>query len=228
MGRSIVKNGSLVTSTVSGSYTDENRPDAATAVDPRPDDMKNVVRSPHSGRLALLTLVVAGLGAVGCASAPPVGTRPSPFPGVPDPAWASRRPPEEAVGVQGVLDLALSMRGVPYLFGGASPETGFDCSGLVRYVFRHAELDVPRTVAEQFLEGQTVARGRIDVGDLLFFSTTGPGATHVGIVVDPGARTFVHAPGTGAVVRVERYDTPYWQRRLLGARRLSLQPTATF
>lgn len=179
-------------------------------------------------RVGWLVAVVAGIGTVGCASAPAIGARPSPFPGVAPPAWASSGPSARAGAVRELLDVALSLQGVPYLFGGTTPEAGFDCSGLVRYVFGHAALDVPRTVAEQYETGQTVARSRVVAGDLVFFSTTGPGATHVGIVVDPDSHTFVHAPGTGAAVRLERFDTPYWQRRWLGARRLPVDLPAAF
>lgn len=125
-----------------------------------------------------------------------------------------------------VLDTAVALRGSRYQIGGATPQSGFDCSGFVRYVFAQYQLDVPRTVAEQYRVGQEVARSHIGVGDLVFFSTTGPGATHVGIVVDPVAQTFVHAPGTGAVVRLERFDTPYWRSRMLAARRLPIAAQA--
>jgi cell wall-associated NlpC family hydrolase len=122
----------------------------------------------------------------------------------------------------------VALLGSRYQLGGTSPAGGFDCSGFVRYVFAVHQLDVPRTVAEQYRVGREVARSHIGVGDLVFFSTTGPGPTHVGIVVDPVAQTFVHAPGTGSVVRVERFDTAYWGRRMLAARRLPLpEPPAT-
>jgi cell wall-associated NlpC family hydrolase len=123
-----------------------------------------------------------------------------------------------------VLQTATALLGTPYRFGGESPQGGFDCSGFVRYVFQQVHLDVPRTAAEQYLVGQNVGEAHFTAGDLIFFSTTGPGVTHVGIVVDPLARTFVHAPGTGAVVRIERFDTPYWSARTVGVRRLSIEP----
>lgn len=126
-----------------------------------------------------------------------------------------------------LLQTATTLVGSPYRFGGESPQAGFDCSGLVRYVFGQYHVDVPRTAAEQFLVGERVSASRVAPGDLIFFSTIGPGATHVGIVVDPAARTFVHAPGTGSVVRVDRFDTSYWSARTIGARRLSLAPPAS-
>lgn len=125
--------------------------------------------------------------------------------------------------MQTLLETAMALAGSRYVFGGTTPESGFDCSGFVRWVFRQYSTDVPRTVAEQFRVGRAVSDAQVSAGDLLFFSTIGPGATHVGIVVDPVARTFVHAPGSGAVVRVERFDTSYWRNRMLGVRRVPLQ-----
>jgi len=120
-----------------------------------------------------------------------------------------------------VLSTALSLLGTKYRFGGETPEGGLDCSGFVRYVLRQHSVDVPRTVAEQFVVGQPVAQDQIQPGDLVFFTTTGPGATHVGIVVNTGTRwDFVHAPADGSVVRVERFDIGYWQQRWIGARRM--------
>jgi cell wall-associated NlpC family hydrolase len=129
--------------------------------------------------------------------------------------------------MSGVLQTAISLRGLPYQFGGDRPDTGFDCSGFVRYVFGQSRLTVPRTVDEQFHAGHAVDRDHPSAGDLIFFSTTGPGATHVGIVLDADARTFVHAPGTGSVVRVDRFDTPYWRSRTLGLRRLTAARAST-
>jgi cell wall-associated NlpC family hydrolase len=120
-----------------------------------------------------------------------------------------------------VLQTAYSLLGTRYRFGGESPETGFDCSGFVGYVLRQHGIDMPRTVAEQFQIGRSVAQDDIQIGDLVFFTTTGPGATHIGIVVSAGPRwEFIHAPADGASVRVERFDSGYWQQRWMGARRV--------
>jgi len=117
-----------------------------------------------------------------------------------------------------VLETALALRGVPYQFGGVEPENGFDCSGFVRYVFLQHAVNLPRTVTEQYLVGRDVDVAGIVPGDLIFFTTVTPGASHVGIALDAG--TFVHAPGSGSVVRVERLDAPYWRSRLVGVKRL--------
>jgi peptidoglycan endopeptidase LytE len=120
-----------------------------------------------------------------------------------------------------VLSTALSLLGTKYRFGGETPEGGFDCSGFVSYVLHQHSVDIPRTVAEQFVVGQAVAQDQVQPGDLVFFTTTGPGATHVGIVVNTGTRwDFVHAPADGSVVRIERFDSGYWQQRWIGARRV--------
>ena len=112
------------------------------------------------------------------------------------------------------------MVGKPYKYGGASP-SGFDCSGFVRYVFGLQQIEMPRTVAEQFGVGRRVSIGDVRAGDLVFFTTTGPGATHVGIVLgDRLQPEFVHAPSDGAAVRIDRYDAPYWRQRIVGARRI--------
>ena len=178
----------------------------------------------------MIGVVVAAI-ATGCGPVGDVAT-PSPFPraGVgrdapPRAPATTPRPPAPMAAPGGleaqILDSALGLRGVAYRLGGEDPTSGFDCSGFVRYVFGLHHLDVPRTVVEQFAAGQDVRPDRIQAGDLVFFSTIGPGPTHVGIALGPGAPgEFVHAPGTGAVVRLEHYDTPYWRSRWLGAKRL--------
>jgi cell wall-associated NlpC family hydrolase len=112
------------------------------------------------------------------------------------------------------------LRGTPYRFGGSTPAQGFDCSGLVAYVMAEQSIVMPRSVASQFSAGEPVEWERLQRGDLIFFSTTGPGATHVGIVTDTDRVEFVHAPADGAAVRVERFDAPYWRGRFVGARRI--------
>ena len=112
---------------------------------------------------------------------------------------------------------ALSLRGKPYRTGGTDPN-GFDCSGLVRYVFAQHGVTVPRTVSEQYRVGGEVAATELAAGDLVFFSTTAPGASHVGIIV--GGDSFVHAPTSSGVVRVDQLGGAYWAPRFIGARRM--------
>lgn len=168
---------------------------------------------PALGALLLATALSAA-----CASTATV-SRPSPFPGAPSPAWpvGTNVGTAPSAAADSVVQMALGMRGVRYRLGGAEPAGGFDCSGLVRYVYDQHQIGMPRTVTEQYRVGRRINPRDARVGDLLFFSTIGRGATHVGIVIGPGE--FVHAPGTGEVVRLERYDTPYWRDRLVGVRR---------
>jgi len=124
----------------------------------------------------------------------------------------------EAVSSTDVLATALAYQGVPYRYGGTTPTTGFDCSGFVQYVLGRHAFTVPRSAAEQFRMGQRVSARDVRAGDLVFFSTIAPGASHVGLALS--ADEFVHAPATSGVVRVERLGSSYWQQRFVGARRL--------
>jgi cell wall-associated NlpC family hydrolase len=118
-----------------------------------------------------------------------------------------------------VVETALAFRGTPYRNGGSDPR-GFDCSGFTQYVFARFGVRLPRETRGQFAAGAAVAAGAQRPGDLVFFTTTGPGATHVGILI--GRSTFVHAPSSRGVVRVESMTLPYWSRRVVGIRRVEL------
>ena len=194
--------------------------------------------------LIFLVAIVSSLAVIGACASTPAAVRPEAFPRArplpnatsetngaaspeapltprvtPAPRLASPAGATSALSAA-VLETALELLGTKYRFGGETPDTGFDCSGFVSYVLRQHAIEFPRTVAEQFAVGQPVAQDQIQPGDLVFFTTTGPGATHVGIVVNTGTRwDFVHAPADGSTVRVERFDTGYWQQRWIGARR---------
>jgi cell wall-associated NlpC family hydrolase len=122
-----------------------------------------------------------------------------------------------------VAEFALAFRGVPYRFGGADP-AGFDCSGLVQYVFAQYGINVPRIVEQQWQVGDKIKLDDVKAGDLLFFSTKGPGASHVAIALDSGR--FVHAPNSTGVVRVEALSSSYWGSRFVGARRINKSTTS--
>ncbi len=132
-----------------------------------------------------------------------------------DPSAARPQPPVDSYALVGT---ALSFRGVPYRNGGTDPN-GFDCSGFTQYVFAQHGIALPREVREQFKQGASIAPQDISAGDLIFFSTTEPGPSHVGIAV--GGDEFVHAPSSTGVVRVERIGSGYWAPRYLGARRIN-------
>jgi len=113
---------------------------------------------------------------------------------------------------------ALEHLGVRYRWGGTDPKRGFDCSGLVVYAARSLGLQLPRTAATQARVGATVKKSELQAGDLVFFNTRGHRYSHVGIYAGDG--NFIHAPRTGAVVRVESMQSSYWKKRYTGARRL--------
>lgn len=127
--------------------------------------------------------------------------------------------PADPVRANGVLMRAIGLVGTPYRYGGNTPEGGFDCSGLVNYVFRDmADLRLPRSSRElAAFQGPLIAPARLAPADLVFFGTGGA-VTHVGIYVGEGR--FVHAPSTGGTVRLDRLDGPYWARAYSGAKRV--------
>ena len=114
---------------------------------------------------------------------------------------------------------ALSLLGIGYRFGGNTPESGFDCSGLVRYVFQGAMgLDLPRRAEEISRIGTPVDAKVLRPGDLVFYRTLRKAFSHVGIYL--GGNRFVHAPSAGGSVRVDDMTQPYWVARFNGARRI--------
>ena len=115
---------------------------------------------------------------------------------------------------------ALDLVGIRYRRGGTLPETGFDCSGFVGYVFREGiGLILPRTSREISLSGEAVKKSDLQPGDLVFFNTRRRTFSHVGIYL--GDNHFVHAPASGGEVRVENMNASYWGRRFNGARRVN-------
>ena len=114
---------------------------------------------------------------------------------------------------------AMGFMGIPYRWGGTTPETGFDCSGFVQYVFRQAAgLILPRSSFDQIRQGAIVARDELQPGDLVFFNTMRATASHVGIYIGEGR--FIHSPSRGKTVEIVNFADPYWQARYDGARRL--------
>ena len=113
---------------------------------------------------------------------------------------------------------AKSLLGSPVVWGGAYPSEGFDCSGLVQYVFRQAGISLPRTADLQFMVGRTVSPARLQPGDLVYFTTYEPGASHVGIYI--GGNKFIHTSYTQGVVAVADMNDNYFVQRYYGAKRV--------
>jgi cell wall-associated NlpC family hydrolase len=158
--------------------------------------------------------------AAGCASGS-ANAVPQPFP---KPVGGSAAAAGIANGPAGlvrvaVVGSALKFQGVPYRNGGSDP-SGFDCSGFTQYVFAQFHVSLPRDVRTQWEAGVAIPAEQIAPGDLVFFSTTEPGPSHVGIALDDDQ--FVHAPSSNGVVRVERRHATYWASRFVGARRITL------
>lgn len=142
--------------------------------------------------------------------------------------WGPKTPPsgfpkfiDHSVGQEEVSMQAMGLVGVPYQWGGNTPTTGFDCSGLVRYVVaRAADIILPRTTGQMSKMGESVSPSEIAPGDLIFFNTDGGRPySHVGIYV--GDYRFVNAPSTGGTVRIDYVTNPYWAKHFDGIRRVA-------
>ena len=121
-----------------------------------------------------------------------------------------------------VLFTALGLVGTPYRYGGNTPDSGFDCSGLIGYVYRGAAgIALPRTTREMnaMRSASPVRRDALQAGDLLFFATSGGRrVSHAAIYVGEGR--FVHVPSSGGTVRLDSLSNSYWQKNYLNARRV--------
>jgi cell wall-associated NlpC family hydrolase len=184
------------------------------------------------GLLVGMCLLIGGCASTGAVPRPfpvPGGGNTGPPTGTPtgatdplDPPAAGfpSRPRAAIAGTDGysISSTALSFRGTQYRSGGADP-AGFDCSGLVQYVFGQHGVALPRDARRQFEVGQAIDTAALEPGDLVFFTTVAPGASHVGIVV--GGDQFVHAPGDNGAVRVDQLSAQYWSNRFVGAKRIN-------
>lgn len=118
-----------------------------------------------------------------------------------------------------VLLNALSLTGVRYKYGGNSPDTGFDCSGFVRYVYQQAtNLSLPHSARAISQIGKTIPKHELKPGDLVFFNTLKSAFSHVGIYI--GDNRFIHSPSSGSGVRVDDMKSDYWEKRYNGAQRI--------
>lgn len=152
------------------------------------------------GTRSLLVVLIVLLNACGS-----LQTRPAP-------------PPLDSQTQQMIVLEALGQIGRPYRYGGSTPE-GFDCSGLVQYVYAQAGLPLPRTTREQYRAGATVPLRALAAGDLLFYRFDSGPVDHVALYLGDGQA--LHAPASGRSVIVARIDLPYWQQHFVTAIRPS-------
>lgn len=115
-----------------------------------------------------------------------------------------------------LVESAQDYLGVPYKWGGTS-ESGFDCSGLTRAVYRLNGISLPRTSFDQYDDGTAINKSKLQKGDLVFFITNkGRRVNHVGIYI--GNNEFIHAPSKGKMVGKAKLDSNYWSKAYKGAR----------
>jgi cell wall-associated NlpC family hydrolase len=124
-----------------------------------------------------------------------------------------------APAAQQALSVASQYLGTPYKWGGSSPATGFDCSGLVQYAYGQAGVSLPRVAADQFNVGTPVDRQSLQPGDIVFFRDPSGYIHHEGIYV--GGGRFMHAPHTGDVVKISSLSDPYYAEQFAGGRRVA-------
>lgn len=132
---------------------------------------------------------------------------------------AKHRQPTAQSERQGkVIQVAKSLLGAPYHYGGRHPDEGFDCSGLVYYSHLQAGYELPRTSYAQFKASTPVSRQGLKAGDLVFFRIHRSKISHVGIYL--GNERFIHAPSSGKKVRIGRMSDPYWRKRFVRGGRI--------
>ncbi len=180
-----------------------------------PDIMQLTPVSPAFRLIARLTALAAVIVLSACGggkatrpAAPPASTQ----------VWPTVAP-NDPQAANAVLMRAIGLVGTPYRYGGNTPESGFDCSGLVAYVYREMlDLKLPRTSRDlAAVQGPKIEPTRLAPGDLVFFGSRGS-VSHVGIYVGEGR--FVHAPSTGGTVRLDSLGGAYWKDHYTGAKRV--------
>lgn len=173
-----------------------------------------VMKPACSQSVALLTMVLV---LAGCSSTPV--SRPS--------QPAASRPVDRSVSTiqvpsedrQEIVLYALSLLDVNYQFGGANPEAGLDCSGLVYFIYKNAlGVTLPHNAAEMARLARPVDRQKLQAGDLVFFNTLGKPYSHVGVYI--GDNKFVHAPSSRGHIKVESLNSPWFAARFEGGRSL--------
>lgn len=177
-------------------------------------------------RLVVAVLLAVAIGSTGTAFAAPAAstynqflqsmdllTKEAVLP-VADEVFSSR----PAGTTQAIITAARSLLGQPVVWGGASLAQGFDCSGLVQYTFRQVGISLPRTADLQFLVGQPIAKSMLQPGDLVYFTTYAPGASHVGIYI--GLGKFIHTAWSQGIVAIGDINDDYFVKQYYGAKRI--------
>lgn len=118
---------------------------------------------------------------------------------------------------QKIANLAKTLLGSPYKYGGASPK-GFDCSGLVYYTHEKLGIRTPRTSFQQYKRAKNIKLSQLNSGDLVFFTLNKKSISHVGIYIGKGQ--FVHAPQSGKRVAINHLNDDYWRSRIVSGGRL--------
>lgn len=129
-------------------------------------------------------------------------------------SFFQQQEPADAPARRALLAEAHRTIGVRYKYGGETPREGFDCSGLMQFIYKNANgITLPRTAAEQSRASRTISFNQMRPGDLIFFRTSGSSVNHVGIYTGRGQ--FIHAASGGAKVSVDNLSRTYWQQRLV-------------
>lgn len=112
---------------------------------------------------------------------------------------------------------SMSLIGTPYRFGGSNRNTGFDCSGMVQFVYREVlNVSLPRTAHDMAAAGKVISKNQLQVGDLVFFNTNGKKFSHVGLYI--GENRFIHAPSRKSSIKINYLSDKYYATRFTGAR----------
>ena len=120
-------------------------------------------------------------------------------------------------GSQELMLHSMGLVGTPYRWGGSSTATGFDCSGMIQFVYKNAlDVNLPRTARDMAAASRKIPDNQLKAGDLVFFNTGGSSQySHVGLYIGNGE--FIHAPSSGKTIKTEKLSSPYYAKHYLGA-----------
>ncbi|MBR5676146.1 MAG: C40 family peptidase [Neisseriaceae bacterium] len=168
------------------------------------------------GRVSLFLCVVLSL--VACSSSAPPAAKSSVKTSTPSNATSVRISDIDHDSVSNELMLhSMSLIGTPYRFGGSNRNTGFDCSGMVQFVYRETlNVSLPRTARDMAAAGKVINKNQLKVGDLVFFNTNGKKFSHVGLYI--GENRFIHAPSSKSSIKINYLSDKYYASRFTGAR----------